>query len=120
MISISMSNVPLAQLSHIHRMPSVCLAYKPYIRIRTSFLGILRKQGSYGHEKPGNLKMHFPGRGKVMDFRKNGRGHGKVMEIHLFGPSVSRCLKTGNNFLDIKQKYSSKRLGFQHFLVMEN
>ena len=55
-----------------------------------------------------------------MDFRKNGRGHGKVMEIHLFGPSVSHCLKTGNNFLDIKQKYSPKRLGFQHFLVMEN
>ena len=64
MISISMSNVPLAQLSHIQRMPSVCLAYKPYIRIRTSFLSILKKQGSYGHEKSGNLKMHFPGREK--------------------------------------------------------
>ena len=33
------------------------------------------------HEKSWeDLKKHFLGLGKVMDFRKNGRGHGKVME----------------------------------------
>ena len=26
--------------------------------------------------------MHFPGPGKVIDFRKNDQGHGKVMEFH--------------------------------------
>ena len=33
--------------------------------------------------------------GKDMDFRENGRGHGKVMEFPFFGPKISCCLKTG-------------------------
>ena len=57
--------------------------------------------------------------GKVIDLRRNGRGHGKVMEVHFFGPKISCCLKTGKILLVTKQKYVSKRLGFQHFVVME-
>ena len=53
--------------------------------------------------------------GKVMDFRKNGRGHGKVMEFHFFSPKISCCLKTGKILLVTEQKYAPKRLGFQHF-----
>ena len=58
--------------------------------------------------------------GKVMDFRENSRGHGKVMEFHFFGPNISCCLKTGKIFLVTEKKYAPKRLGFQHFWVMEN
>ena len=43
-------------------------------------------------------------------------GHG----ILFFGPNILCCLKTVNILLVIEQKYASKRLGFQHFLVMEN
>ena len=57
--------------------------------------------------------------GKVMDFRRNGRGHGKVMEFHFFGPKISCCLKTEKTLLVTEQKYVSKRLGFQHFIVVE-
>ena len=46
-----------------------------------------------------------------MDFRKNGRGHGKVMEFHFLAQIY---------LLVMAQKYAQKRLGFQHFLVMEN
>ena len=46
--------------------------------------------------------------GKVMDFRENGRGHGKVMEFHLFGPKISCCLKTGKIVLVTEQKYAPK------------
>ena len=42
------------------------------------------KQGSYGQEKSWNLKMlAFSRPGKVVDFRKNDRGHGKVIEFHI-------------------------------------
>ena len=51
--------------------------------------------------------------GKVMNFRVNGRGHGKVMEFHLSGPKISCCLKTGKILLDTEQKYVPKTLGFQ-------
>ena len=44
--------------------------------------------------------------GKVMDFRENSRGHGKVMEFHFFGPKISCCLKTGKILLVTEQKYS--------------
>ena len=37
--------------------------------------------------------------GKVMDFRENSRGQGKVMEFHFFGPKISCCLKTGKILL---------------------
>ena len=46
--------------------------------------------------------------GKVMDFRENGRGHGKVMEFHCFGPKISCRLKTGKIVLVTEQKYASK------------
>ena len=42
------------------------------------------------------------------------------MEFHIFGPNISCCLKTGNIFLVIEQKYAPKRPGFKHFLVKEN
>ena len=53
--------------------------------------------------------------GKVMDFRENGRGHGKLMEFHFIDPKISCCLKTGKILLVTEQKYAPQRLGFQHF-----
>ena len=44
----------------------------------------------------------------------------EINEISLFVPTISCCLKIGNILLVIKQKYASKRLGLQCFLVMEN
>ena len=52
--------------------------------------------------------------GKVMDFRRNGRGYGKVMEFHFFGPKISCCLKTGKIILVTEQKCLQKA-GFSAF-----
>ena len=54
-----------------------------------------------------------------MNFRKNVRGHGKVMEFRFFCPNIPCCLKRGNILLIIEQKYTPKRLGFQHFLLVK-
>ena len=56
---------------------------------------------------------------KVMGFRENVGGHGKSWNF-IFCSKYFVLLKTGNIFLVIEQKYTSKRLGFRHFLVMEN
>ena len=53
--------------------------------------------------------------GKDMDFRENGRGHGKVMEFPFFGPKISCCLKTGKIHLVTEQKYGPEG----HEKVME-
>ena len=87
------------------------------------------RQGSDGHEKSWKVvefENELSRLGKVMDFRKNGRGNGKIMEFHFFGPNISYCLKTGNILLVIEQKYAPKRAGFsvlfshwKHKLIME-
>ena len=66
------------------------------------------------------FENEFSRPGKVIDFRKNGRGHGKYMscEISYFGTTISCCLKTWNILLVIGQKYAPKRVGFQHLLFM--
>ena len=51
--------------------------------------------------------------GKVVDFRENGRGHGKVIGF-FFGPNILCDLKTASIVLVIQQKYAPKRLGLQH------
>ena len=58
--------------------------------------------------------------GKVMEFRENGRGHGKVMEFHFFWSKDFMLFENWKNLLVTEQKYAPKRLGFQHFRVMEN
>ena len=62
-----------------------------------------------------------------MEFRKNGRGHGKVMEFSFFGPNICSCLETRNILLVRGQKYAPQKAGFLAFLshgklklVMEN
>ena len=47
-------------------------------------------------------------------WQRSWKSHG----ILLFGPNISRCLKTRNILLVMGQKYARKRLGFQHFLIM--
>ena len=51
-----------------------------------------------------------------MDFRRNGRGHGKVMEFHFLGPNISCCLKTGKILLVTEQKTCLQKAGFSVFL----
>ena len=51
-----------------------------------------------------------------MEFRKNGRGHGKVMEFSFFGPNISGCLETRNILLVREQKIYPKKAGFSAFL----
>ena len=53
--------------------------------------------------------------GKVMDFRENGRGHGKVMEFHFFGPKILCCLKTGK-IPSHRAKICPQKAGFSAFL----
>ena len=53
--------------------------------------------------------------GKVMDFRRNGRGHGKVMEFHFFGPKISCCLKTEKTLLVTEIKIWLQKAGFSAF-----
>ena len=54
--------------------------------------------------------------GKVMNFRENGQGHGKVMEFHLFGPKISCRLKTWKNSPSHRAKICLQKSGFSVFL----
>ena len=69
-------------------------------------------QGSHGLEKSWSLTIHFPGLEKSWIL-------GKMAEVMENLVQIFQCLKTGSSLLVIEQKYVPKRLGFQHFLVME-
>ena len=71
------------------------------------------------HEKSWNFKMHFSGLEKSWNLGKMA----KVMEKSwnfIFWPKYIALFETRNILLVMGQKYAQKRLGFQHFLVMEN
>ena len=57
--------------------------------------------------------------GKVMDFLKNGPGHGKVMDFSFLSKDIM-LFENWKILLVTEQKYAPKRMGFQHFQVMEN
>ena len=62
-------------------------------------------QGSYGHEKSWNLKMHFLNE--------------KVIEFHILVQIFRAVLKLEAFSLSLSKNISPQRLGFQHLLVME-
>ena len=72
-------------------------------------------QGSYGHEKSWNLKMHFPGLEKSWNLGKMDEVMEKSWNFIFFGPKILCCLKTGKVLVVTEKKYTPKRLGFQHF-----
>ena len=64
--------------------------------------------------------MHFPGQEKSWFLGKMAKVIERSHFTFSFGPNISSCLKTGSILFVIEQKYAPKRLGFQHFLVMES
>ena len=54
--------------------------------------------------------------GKVMDFRENSRGHGKVMEFHFFGPKNFVLFENWKNSLNHREKICPQKAGFSAFL----
>ena len=61
------------------------------------------------------FEYEFSKPGKVMDFRENGRGHGKVMEFHFLSKDLY-CLKTGKILLVTEQKICPQKAEFSAFL----
>ena len=59
-------------------------------------------------------KNTFSRPGKVMDFRKNGQGHGKVMEFH-FSTKYFALFENWKYSLS-SSKICSKKVGFSAFL----
>ena len=57
---------------------------------------------------------------KTHGFKEKWLRSWKSYGISFLGPDISCCSKTGSILLVIEQKYAPKRLGFQHFLVMES
>ena len=71
------------------------------------------KTGFIRSRKVMEFENAFSRPGKVINFRKNGQGHGKTMEFHfLVQIFCTACLKIENIHLVIEQKYAPKRLGF--------
>ena len=62
------------------------------------------------HEKPWNLKKHFPGVEKSQILGKLATVMEKSWNF-IFGPNISCCMKTGNILSVIEQKYAPKGHG---------
>ena len=60
----------------------IWLIYSGAINEVTATAQALLFRGSYGQEKSWNFENAFSRLGIVIDFRKSGRGHGKVTEFH--------------------------------------
>ena len=57
--------------------------------------------------------------GKVMDFRQNGRGHGKVTEFHIFWSRDFVLFENWKNSPSHRAKLCPQKAGFSAFLSHE-
>ena len=77
---------------------------------------VARRQGSYGHEKSWNLKMHFPGLEKSWILGKIAEVMEKSWNFISLGPKISCCLKTGKIPPSHRAKICPQKAGFSAFL----
>ena len=77
-------------------------------------------QGSYGHEKSWNLKMHFPGLKKSWILGKMAEVLEKSWNFFIWFKYYFVPFENWKHALCSRVKICPKRLGSQHFLVIEN